>query len=80
VPASTSTSAFSEARSKLNPQVLIRATKEVAARGGAQVPGGDRTFPCLRGERLNGVIYTRSRVRVMARPGHPRTGSVDGGM
>lgn len=41
VPASTSTSAFSEARSKLNPQVLIRATKEVAARGGAQVPGGD---------------------------------------
>jgi hypothetical protein len=40
-PASTSTSAFSEARSKLNPQVLIRATKDVAARVGAKVFGGD---------------------------------------
>jgi hypothetical protein len=40
-PASTGTAAFSEARSKLNPQVLIGATKDVAARVGAKVPGGD---------------------------------------
>ena len=40
-PGSTGTAAFSEARSKLNPQVLIGATKGVAARVGAKTPGGD---------------------------------------
>ena len=40
-PASTGTSAFSEARSKLNPLVLIGAAKDVAARVCAKAPGGD---------------------------------------
>lgn len=41
LPASAGTAAFSEARSKLDPQVLIRATKDVAARVGAKVPVGE---------------------------------------
>jgi hypothetical protein len=40
-PASTGTSAFSEARSKLNSQILIEATKDIAARVGAKASGGD---------------------------------------
>ena len=40
-PGSTGTAAFSEARSKLNPQVLIEATKGVAAGVGAKTPGDD---------------------------------------